>query len=64
MEKHPHGDVAHAVGLPLDLHIILLDARSRGKRGTVRGVISGAVEGACGGDVIPWPKEDRGQNQS
>ena len=30
LEKHPHGDVAHAVGLPLGLHIILLDARIKG----------------------------------
>ena len=29
LEKHSHGDVAHAVGLPLGLHIIMLDARSR-----------------------------------
>jgi hypothetical protein len=42
LEKHPHGDVAHAVGLPLDLHIILLDARSKGKAWTVRGVLPGA----------------------
>ena len=32
LEKHPHGDVAHAVGLPLGLHIILLDARIKGER--------------------------------
>ena len=60
MEKHPHGDVAHAVGLPLGLHIILLDARSREASGGRRSrlgrhtLVEELPRRAADGDRLCW----------